>query len=234
MALKKKLTKEEFDALAQDLKSHYKASGESFVLDVEGDDGIDWQQKRQIEADHRKKAEQKAKDLQDELDNVRRGAIPKDDVEALEKSWQEKLAARETELTGKISLLTGTIEQATIDTTARDVAQIFLAPTAVIGMVKNRLKTEIVDGRAVTRVLDKNGQLSALTIDDLKNEFKADPTLAPILVGSQASGGGATGSGNNSGAGGKKLKDMNDQERTNLFKTNRAEFDRLVAEQKSK
>lgn len=233
MALKKKLTKDEFDGLSQDLKTHYKASGESFVLDIDGDDGIDWQHKREIEADHRKKAEQKAKALQDELDNLRRGAIPKDDVEALEKSWQEKLTARETELTGKINLLTGTIEQTTVDSAAKEISQMFLAPAAVIGMVKGRLKSEIVDGRAVTRVLDKNGQLSALTIEDLKNEFKADATLAPILVGSKASGGGASGQ-SGSGAGGKKLKDMNDQERINLFRTNRAEFDRLVAEQNSK
>lgn len=234
MALKKSLTKAQYDALPDALKPEYKASGENFVLDIEGDDGVDWKRKREIEAEHRANAEKRVKELQDERDNLLRGAIPKDDVAALENSWKSKLETRETELKGELNMLTGVITNATVNSTAKEVAQIFLAPAAVIPMITARLKSEIVNGIATTRVLDKNGQPSAMTIDDLKAEFKADATFAPILVASQASGGGAAGSGGGTpNAGGKKLKDMNDQERTALFKTNRAEFDRLVAEQNS-
>ncbi len=234
MALKKKVTKAEFDGLAEGVKLCYKVSGDEFVIDIEGDDGTDWQLKRQIEADHRKKAETKITVLQEELDNLRRGAIPKDDVAALEKSWGDKLVARETELKGEIDLLTGAIGNTTVKHVATEISQMFLAPAAVMSMIAGRLKSEITNGVAVTRVLDKNGQPSAMSVEDLKNEFKADASFAPILVGSKASGGGAAGSGGGAGsAGGKKLKDMNDQDRTNLFKTNRTEFDRLVAEQNS-
>ncbi len=234
MALKRIITKAEFDALSDVLKTEYKASGENFALDIDGDDNIDWKRKREIEAEHRAKAEKKLADAQEELDNLRRGAIPKADVEALENSWKTKLQTRETELNTQVDMLNGVITNNTVKNTAKDIAQMFLAPAAVIPMITSRLKSEIVNGEAVTRVLDKNGQLSAMTIDDLKNEFKSDATFAPILVGSQASGGGAAGSGGgNPGAGGKKLKDMNDQERVTLFKSNRTEFDRLVAEQNS-
>ena len=229
MALTKQLDKAAFDALPEHFKTEYKALGENFVLDIVGDDGIDWKQKREIEADHRKKAEERLRASQDELDNMRRGAIPKDDVAALETSWKQKLTDRETELKAEIDNLYLTIGNTTVKSAATDVANMFLAPAAVVPMISARLKSEIQNGVAVTRVLDKNGQLSAMTIDDLKNEFKNDASLASILVGSKASGGGAAGG--SSGAGGKKLSEMNDQERTTLYKSNPEEFKRLVAEQ---
>lgn len=232
MALKKKLTKEQFAALSADLQKEYKADGESFVLDVEGDDSVDWQKKRNIEAEHREKAERKAAALQDQVDGLLRGAIPKDDVAALETSWKTKLTDAETKHAHEIAELNGVIATSTVTNVANDVAQIFLAPAAMVPMIRGRLKSEIVNGVATTRVLDKNGQPSALTVEDLKNEFKADASLAPVIVGSKASGGGAGGSGSQPGAGGKKLKDMNEQERTKLYKENPAEFKRLVDESK--
>jgi len=52
---------------------------------------------------------------------------------------------------------------------------------------------EIVDGKPVTRVLDDNGQPTAMTIEEFKESLKNDPELAPVIVGSAASGGGASG-----------------------------------------
>lgn len=231
MALKKKITKVQFDALSAELQKEYKAEGENFVLDVEGDDGVDWQRKRNIEAEHREKAEKKQKELQDQVDGLLRGAIPKDDVAALETSWKTKLADADTKHAGEIAELNNVIATTTVTNVASEIAQMFLAPGAMVPMIRSRLKSEIVNGVATTRVLDKNGLPSALTIEDLKNEFKADVTLAPVIVGSKASGGGAGGA-SQPGAGGKKLKDMNDQERIKLHKENPEEFKRLVNESK--
>lgn len=236
MALKKSLTKAEYDALPAAFKTEYKASGEVFVLDIEGEDGIDWKQKREIEADHRKKAEAKAQKAQDELDDMRRGAIPKADVEALEGSWKTKLetqqAAHATELANRDAVIAAT----TVDSVAKDIAQIFTAPAIAIPMIRSRLKSEITNGVAITRVLDKNGAPSAMSVEDLKNEFKADTALAPVILASKASGGGAAdGKGGEGGGGGagKKLKDMGDKERKELYQRDPAEFRRLVAEQNS-
>lgn len=234
MALKKQLTKVEFDALPAAFQTEYKASGESFVLDIEGDDGIDWKKKRDIAEEHRVKAETKATKAQEELDDMRRGAIPKADVEALEGSWKTKVTAAEDAGKAKVAELEAVIASTTVSATAAEISQMFLAPTAMVPMIRSRLKSEITNGVAVTRVLDKNGQPSAMSIDDLKNEFKADTTLAAVVVASKASGAGAGGEqGGSAGAGGKKLKDMNDAERTKLFRENKPEFDRLVAEQKN-
>jgi hypothetical protein len=39
MALKKKISKDDYKKLSDSLKSEYKEDGESYVLDVEGDEG---------------------------------------------------------------------------------------------------------------------------------------------------------------------------------------------------
>lgn len=232
MALEKQISKAQFDALPSHFQSEYKASGENFVLDIVGDDGIDWKRKREIEAEHRRKAEKDRDDANEKLDEMRRGAIPKDDVAALEDSWKTKLTAAEQKHLDEVNNLQNVIANATIMSAARDVSSLFLAPEAMIPLVRQRLKTEIKDGVAITRVLDKNGQPSAMSLEDLKNEYKADTSLAPVLVGSQGSGGGG-GSGNG-GAGSKQqkpFKDLNDQERKDLFATDPKRFRELAAAQ---
>lgn len=46
------------------------------------------------------------------------------------------------------------------------------------------------------KVLDSKGQLTVSTLDDLKKEFARDEKFKPLLRGSQATGGGASGAGN--------------------------------------
>lgn len=232
MALKKQITKAEYDALASAFQAEYKASGENFVLDIEGDDGIDWKKKREIEAEHRRNAERERDTAREEADNLRRGAIPKNDVEALENSWKTKVETTKTELQAQIAERDITINNLTVDTVAKDVASIFLAPALAVPMIRSRLKSEISNGVATTRVLDKNGQLSAMSVDDLKNEFKADAAYAPVLVGGKGSGAGG-GKEDGKGAGGeKKLKDMNDAERAEWVKRDPDGFRKAVAADK--
>jgi chromosome segregation ATPase len=50
------------------------------------------------------------------------------------------------------------------------------------------------------KVVDKAGNLSVATIDDLKKEFATDATFASLLRGSKATGGGAAGGSNGGGA----------------------------------
>lgn len=232
MALKKKLTKAEFDALPSAFQSEYKASGENFVLDIEGDDGIDWKAKRDIEVEHRKKAEKKVETVQEEIDNLRRGAIPKDDVEALETSWKTKLTEAQQKHKDELDARDMVIANTTVTSVAKEMAGMFMAPAAMIPMIRSRLKSEITNGVAITRVLDKNGQPSALTVEDLKNEFKADPELAAVIVGGKGSGGGGGKEGGSGGAD-KKLEDMNGEERTALLRSDPVKFRKLVADSKS-
>ena len=233
MALKKQITKTEFDGLPEAFRTEYKAQGENFVLDIDGDDGIDWKAKRELEVEHRKRAEAKVVTAQHELDEMRRGAIPKNDVAALEASWQTKVTEAETRHKAEIEARDLVIANSTITTTAKEIASIFLAPAAMLPMIAQRLKSEVTNGHAITRVLDKNGQPSAMSVEDLKKEYMADATLAPVIVASKASGSGADGGKPAGGQGGKKFSEMGDEERTALFKSDPDEFRRQVAAQKS-
>ncbi|MCY1459625.1 hypothetical protein D9M71_771160 [compost metagenome] len=49
-------------------------------------------------------------------------------------------------------------------------------------------------------MLDQAGKLSATTLDELKAEFTNDPAFGPLIAGSKASGGGASGAGKGGGA----------------------------------
>jgi hypothetical protein len=123
------------------------------------------------------------------------------DVEALEKSWAEKLnqvqSAKDQELTGLKSLLDSVTRGATAATVA---AEIFGQHADLMRPhVDSRLRTEIMEGKPQVRVLDAAGNLTALTVDDLKNEFKNSAKFASFVVGSRASGGTTVNTGSSSG-----------------------------------
>ena len=59
---------------------------------------------------------------------------------------------------------------------------------------------DIRDGKPTVVVLDANGKPSAATLEELKAEFVNDPAFAPLIVGSKASGSGASGAKPGSGA----------------------------------
>jgi len=123
------------------------------------------------------------------------------DVEALEKSWAEKLnqsqAEKDRELSGLRSLLDGVTRGATAATVA---AELFGQHADLMRPhIDGRLRTEIIDGKPQVRVLDAAGNLTALSLDDLKNEIKTSSKFAPFVVGSRASGGSTV---NNGGGGG--------------------------------
>ncbi|HNB02474.1 MAG TPA: hypothetical protein PLK61_11770 [Nitrosomonas sp.] len=139
---------------------------------------------------HRKDQEKLA------AENARKAAAASGNIEALEKSWIEKFTARENELTGEITSYRGMVEELTAGQTASTIcSQIAMegCSPALMPHVRARLKSEIVDGKPVTRVLDAQGKISAMTPDDLIKELKATPYLAPLIIGSKAGGAGNPG-----------------------------------------
>lgn len=119
------------------------------------------------------------------------------DVEALERSWQEKLntavTAKDSELAGYRSM----VESMTSGQAAYKMAAELAIPGSadvLLPHIQARLQTEIKDGKAVVRVLDKDGKPSAMTIDELKKEIEDNKAFAPLIVGSKASGDGKPGS----------------------------------------
>ncbi len=220
MALKAEL--ETLEGLPEPVAKEYKevARGDKkvFILDLDGDDlpdEIPAKQALRKARDHERKgrseAEKKAKDhetrieqLQTEIDEMRRGNIPKADVDKLEGSWKEKLNKQKEGYESQIGARDKTLQNLLVDTVAtRMAAEISVSGSAdlILPHIKNRLTTELVDGQFVTRVLDKDGKPSALSIEELQKDITTDKRFAPIIKGSKASGGGASGGGGGEGSG---------------------------------
>lgn len=114
------------------------------------------------------------------------------DVATLEKSYQDREKNLIKERNDALAQRDAEVSRLHIKGVTDDLSGIFTAPAAVADMIGKRLKVEFVDGKAVTRVLDKEGQVTANSVEDLKNEFLTDASLKPIIKASNGGGGGAT------------------------------------------
>jgi len=148
------------------------------------------------------------------------------DTAAIEKSWSDKLTKREQELLAQVKAKDQAIESLTVDATASKLSVELFGDGAPVleHNVRNRLRTEFVDGKPTVRVLDEAGQPSAMTIDELKKSFVDNKTYARFIIASKASGGGSGGAnaGGGSGAGKKTITDaqyeaMSPGERVEFF-----------------
>lgn len=167
-----------------------------------------------------KTAKQKAKDEATERQRIADEAATKSgDVDALRKSYEAKLAERESHFAAQLSDRDGLILGSTKSDTIRDIvaAAIPGKDKGLRAYVATRIKTEIKDGTVQVTVLDEAGKPSALSVADLKKEIEADAAWADVIEASRASGGGATGG--KSGGAAKVMK--------------RADFDALNAVDKA-
>lgn len=172
---------------------------------------------------HIKQAQDAAKQRAREAEEAARKA---GDTEALEKSWREKLESQESEYRSELEKLRGMVQDLTAGQEAQRIASELAvqgSAKALLPHIRSRLKTEIRDGKPTTVVLDENGKPSAMTPDELRESFRADPAFAPLIVGSKANGSG--GPGNKPAGGGKtisasELDKMTPKEKAGFFKEN--------------
>lgn len=210
MALKSVL--DSIEGLPDDVKKEYKKEGDKYVLDVDGIDnhpGVSAlknamtraKEERTAAQNEARTARESLQQATDQLDDMRRGAIPKGDVEALEKSWKTKLETAQNEASGKITKLTAAVDKNVRQAAAASLAaELFVNPALGLPHVLPRL-TVTEDGEDfVVKVLGADGKPSASTMDDFKKELLQNKDLAPILRGTRASGGGANGGAGGGGA----------------------------------
>lgn len=234
MGLKYKLDKEAYDALSDELKGAYEEVGDKgeYRLKVEGyDDPAELRRARDREKQAAQAAKERIAELEAKLaqiegdDNRKRG-----DIDALEKSWREQkekaVAEKEEELKKRDRIIQRVFRTNVADAMAKEISTV---PVAMARLIQDRLVVEIENGEPVTRVLDKSGKPSALTVDDLKKELVADPDLLGMIKGSKASGSGATA--NPGGGATKKLHEMSDSERREWFQRDPEGFRQAVAAQ---
>jgi hypothetical protein len=225
---------DQIDDLDDSLKPLYEEKDGKFVLKV---DGVP-QQKDEGLAERLKKLEDNNRELLAEkkraqeaaekaaLDAAKKGG----DVEALEKSWNDKLTQKETELKKQIEERDAMISGLTVGSAAASLAAEIFGEHADLMMhhVTQRLTYEISDGKPRVRVLE-DGKPSAKSLDDLKEEFKTSQKFAPFVVGSKATGPGGHGKPGGAKAG-KKFTDYSGAELVDIRRNNPGEYQRLVEE----
>lgn len=152
----------------------------------------------------KKAAALKAKEAEDAARLASEEAARKSgDVAALEKSWSDKftkaIGGKDEEIAG----LRGSLNTLLIDNVATQIANDLAvqgSSALLLPHIKGRLSVEVRDGKPQTVVVGADGKPSALTIDELKAEIAGNAAFAPVIAGSKASGGGASGAGRGGGA----------------------------------
>lgn len=230
--MKYRIDQTAFDALSEDMKALYKKQDDgSYLLQVEGmEDTGALKRAKDHEKAKRQEAETKARELETRVAELEAASDDKSkqkgDVDALNKSWEAKLAKREKELNDKIAARDQQLTGLLVDNEALALAtEISTSPNLILPHIRQRFKVEEVDGKLTVRILDKDGQVSASTQKDLKEEFVANPDFAAIIIGSRASGSGAQGG--QRGGGAKAFHEMTEAEKVALYKQSPDRYETL-------
>jgi hypothetical protein len=204
MAIKKRV--KSLDGMDPGLAGMYVKDGDEFVLQIEGEEDTG-ALKRALERERESAKTSKAElaDLKTRLqtieDESNKSKAKAGDVTALEESYKKKLADAEANAKRELEARDQFIRQSLVDNVANGIAkEISTAPDLILPHVLKRLTVELVEGKPITRVLDKDGKPSAATTKELAQEFVANPSFAAVITASKAAGGGAQGGGPSGGA----------------------------------
>lgn len=233
MSTKLKMVLDSLDGVDEALHDSYEERDGKFHLNLDGyEDPAALKRAKDHEKENRKKAEKDLKDLRDEFDQFKADLEnnnddknrKKGDVAALEQSYKDKIAKLEEKHNKDLEGRDAQISKLLVDNVADSMAaELSDSPELLSDVIRKRLKAE----GGETRVLDANGELSATTVEELREEFRSNKKYAAVIRGSQANGGGSGGGGKGGGAT-KSFKEMSEKERVELAKTNPAEFQRLL------
>ena len=211
MTLSYQLDQDGFNGLDETTQKLYTQSDDgNYILNITGmpTEDVEGLRKKRDELMNETKAEkEKRKQLearlaeleQDKQNKADDEARAKGDIEALQKSWQSKLDKTQSEHKTQIDNLNKRIYDMTVGQTALQMATELAvqgSANVLLPHIKSRLSlTNKDDGTHQIQVLDEQGNISALTLDELKADFKNNPAFKPLIAGVSATGSGATGAG---------------------------------------
>lgn len=230
MALNAKITKEQYDALPDAIKEHYKGDGAGYVLETDTvpedvaplRNALD-----RTKEELRQLREAQLERERTEADRIRQGILAGGNVDEIRTALEQEREQLRTDLTGQISAKDQIIGRLLVDDRANNIA-IKLAgkhSKLILPHIKARLKVDFTGDEPRAVVITEAGQPSTLSIDDLEKEFLKNPDFASILVAVDSSGGGA--GRDKGGDASKKPNDYTEAERVELYRTNPTEFHRL-------
>lgn len=220
MALKRKLNSAEFEALNEVLKAEYKKQDDGlYVLDT--DEATELLNALKRERDENKQNKEyvatldgRIKTLQDEI------AAKNGDVDALNKSWKEKMDAALAKREAEVAPILNVAKEGYLKTIlGKTVKKFDLPEHYIMGDFAKRVQVEFKDGKPTHTVLDADGNVSALTIADLEKEFFEKEEYSKYIIQSSASGSaGSSGKPDRSGGKPKKLSEMSPEEQDAYIK----------------
>jgi len=227
------------EGLSEEMKALYEEKDGAFYLKVEGlpqqdNSELDGLKKKVEELlGEKKTAQQKQREAEEKAQKeAEEAARKKGDVAAIEASWKAKLEQAEAKHAEATKALQDQVYKLTVGQTAQALASelsIKGSEAVLLPHITNRLQVETDEnGEVKVRVLDSQGKPSALSIDDLKKEFRSNVAFKPLIVASNASGSGASGGGSGGGAA-KKPSEMTTQERLEFQKNDPQGFQAAVA-----
>lgn len=233
--LKSRLTAEEWNALSDTEKAHYKLVNGKYVLDT--DEANELRESAAAARRERDQLQERLTQIEADIQAARdaeaaaqaEAARKAKDLPAIEASWQAKLDEAKKKADENAERLSKMLRDLLIENKAQALANdISTSPKLILPHIRARLAAEIEGEAGITRVLDKDGKPSAMSLDDLKAEFVANTDFASIIKGSNGGGSGATNQQpGGSGATSKKFSELTEAERVALHRTNPDEYRRL-------
>lgn len=200
------INEESFNTLDEKLQGFYQKKDDgNYQLTINGLPSVDGLKSKNTELLGEMKKERELRtQLEEQLANfeaqkqqeIEKAHKKNGDVEALEKSYLEKIAKLEKLSGEKEQALQKQIYDLTVGQTATTIAaELALKGSASVLLphIQNRLT---LDENQKVRVLDLQGNISVLTLDDLKQEFRANDAFKPLIAGTYGQGSGAVGSSN--------------------------------------
>lgn len=183
-----------------------------------------------LEAKNRELAQEKSEAKKAADEAALAAAEKSGDVESIRASLEAKHGGIVAEKDAAIERLNGVIKKITVGAKAQSLAaKMAVDPESapvIQRFIEDRLSGEVKDNDFMLTVLSADGKPTALNLDDLEAEMRAQPHLKRLIAAVNSSGGGAAGS----GAGGhdkRKFADYSSTELVELKQKNPALYDRL-------
>lgn len=191
--LKQKLSETEFSGLNDVLKAEYtKKDDGSYYLETDEAKELVNALQRLKEAN--KGNEQMVASINEQLRVAREEVARKQgDLATLENSWKAKAKAQKEADEAEKAQLKAIAKEGYLNSLLSNIVGKFALPEKHVRRdFEERIEVVFENGKPVHRVLDKDGKVSALTIDDLEKEFIADSNYSKYIIASKASGSAGT------------------------------------------
>lgn len=153
------------------------------------------------------------------------------DTDAIEKSYKKKLEELKKERDDAVSSRERELDALIRTSQVSAMLEGKVKPTAKKWIERDiieRTRLESVDGKRLVRVLDSDGKPTAQSLEEyIKSNVLDNSDYAEYVIGSRSAGGGANGNPSKARGDGKSWKDMSGSERTELYRKNPQEYERL-------